>query len=115
MAEGGCQEVVLEAEVTNGGALRLYEKLGFLRAKRLRRYYLSGSDAFRLKLQLPLSTEARAAAAAAAELEAALQLQQLGVWGETAGTGMGQQQQLLELGGDEPPPPQQQNQQASDL
>eukprot|EP00884_Botryococcus_braunii_P015734 jgi/Botrbrau1/2844/Bobra.0125s0049.1 len=48
-------EVVLEAEVTNKGALRLYENLGFLRDKRLSRYYLNGADAFRLKLLLPLS------------------------------------------------------------
>ena len=34
---GGADEVVLEAEVTNGGALALYEGLGFLRDKRLLR------------------------------------------------------------------------------
>lgn len=48
-----CEEVALEAEVTNDGALRLYEKLGFIRDKRLHRYYLHGADAFRLKLLLP--------------------------------------------------------------
>lgn len=37
MAAGGCEEVALEAEVTNGGALRLYQKLGFVRDKRLHR------------------------------------------------------------------------------
>ena len=37
MAADGCQEVSLEAEVGNAGALRLYERLGFLRDKRLRR------------------------------------------------------------------------------
>eukprot|EP00123_Amoebidium_parasiticum_P022216 comp82459_c0_seq1/m.48412 comp82459_c0_seq1/g.48412 ORF comp82459_c0_seq1/g.48412 comp82459_c0_seq1/m.48412 type:complete len:210 (-) comp82459_c0_seq1:163-792(-) len=47
-----CDEVVLEAEVSNLGALRLYENLGFVRAKRLFRYYLNGVDAFRLKLWL---------------------------------------------------------------
>ena len=47
-----CDEVVLEAEVTNTPALRLYESLGFLRDKRLGRYYLLGSDAFRLKLSI---------------------------------------------------------------
>jgi ribosomal protein S18 acetylase RimI-like enzyme len=31
-------------------ALRLYEQLGFVRDKRLYRYYLNGVDAFRLKL-----------------------------------------------------------------
>jgi peptide alpha-N-acetyltransferase len=45
-----CDEVVLETEVTNGGALRLYERLGFVREERLLRYYLNGVDAFRLKL-----------------------------------------------------------------
>lgn len=44
-----CDEVVLETEVSNTPALRLYESLGFLRDKRLGRYYLLGSDAFRLK------------------------------------------------------------------
>lgn len=43
-------QVTLEAEVTNKGALALYGRLGFIRAKRLYRYYLNGVDAFRLKL-----------------------------------------------------------------
>ena len=54
-----CQ-VVLEAEDTNTAALHLYEKLGFVRDKRLHKYYLAGSDAFRLKLWLreaPLSCQ----------------------------------------------------------
>jgi len=37
MVAGGCEEVALEAEVTNSGALRLYQKLGFIRDKRLHR------------------------------------------------------------------------------
>lgn len=37
LIEHGCEEVVLEAEVTNVGALRLYERLGFIRDKRLKR------------------------------------------------------------------------------
>ncbi|CAE7906382.1 MAK3 [Symbiodinium sp. KB8] len=45
-----CDEVVLEAETTNASALRMYQRLGFLRTKRLPKYYMSGSDAFRLKL-----------------------------------------------------------------
>lgn len=45
-----CDEIVLETEMTNTAALRLYEKLGFLRDKRLPRYYMSGSDAFRMKV-----------------------------------------------------------------
>lgn len=52
MAEKECEEVSLEAEVTNKGALRLYENLGFIRASRLEKYYLNGSDAFRLRLRL---------------------------------------------------------------
>lgn len=45
-------EVVLETEITNKGALALYENLGFLRDKRLHKYYLNGGDAFRLILPL---------------------------------------------------------------
>ena len=45
-------QVVLETEVTNKGALGLYENLGFVRDKRLFRYYLNGVDALRLKLWL---------------------------------------------------------------
>ena len=68
MAAKGADLVVLEAEVTNNGALALYEKLNFVRSiflsffefngtdslrdKRLSRYYLNGNDAFRLKLFL---------------------------------------------------------------
>lgn len=52
MIEKNCHEVTLEAEVTNAGALRLYENLGFIRDKRLEKYYLNGNDAFRLKLRL---------------------------------------------------------------
>ena len=43
-------QIVLETERTNVGALSLYQNLGFLRDKRLHRYYLNGVDAFRLKL-----------------------------------------------------------------
>ena len=42
----------MEAELKNTGAIRLYENLGFLRDKRLHRYYMNGSDAYRLKLWL---------------------------------------------------------------
>lgn len=57
MNKGQCEEVVLEAEVTNSGALALYQNLGFIRDKRLHRYYLNGVDAFRLKLLLPLTQQ----------------------------------------------------------
>ncbi|RYR04731.1 hypothetical protein Ahy_B06g084513 [Arachis hypogaea] len=42
MMESGCEEVTLESEVTNKGALALYGRLGFIRAKRLFHYYLNG-------------------------------------------------------------------------
>lgn len=48
----GCDEVVLETEVSNTASLRLYHDLGFVRDKRLFRYYLNGGDAYRLKLWL---------------------------------------------------------------
>ena len=38
MISRNCEEVMLEAEVTNAGALRLYANLGFIRDKRLQRY-----------------------------------------------------------------------------
>ena len=57
MAAAGAEEAALEAEATNAAALRLYEGLGFLRDKRLARYYLNGADAFRLKLRLPRREE----------------------------------------------------------
>ena len=50
MVDGNADEVVLETEITNEPALRLYENLGFVRDKRLFRYYLNGVDALRLKL-----------------------------------------------------------------
>ncbi|KAL0720849.1 hypothetical protein Bca4012_035448 [Brassica carinata] len=53
MMESGCEEVTLEAEVSNKGALALYGRLGFIKAKRLHHYYLNGMDAFRLKLLFP--------------------------------------------------------------
>lgn len=45
-------QVVLETEVTNAASLRLYQRVGFLRTKRLHRYYLNGNTAFRLALYL---------------------------------------------------------------
>lgn len=45
MKERGAEEVVLETEVTNKSALRLYEKRGFVREKRLYRFYLNGTYA----------------------------------------------------------------------
>ncbi|KZV83474.1 acyl-CoA N-acyltransferase [Exidia glandulosa HHB12029] len=48
----GATEVVLETEFDNNAALGLYEALGFIREKRLYRFYLNGKDAFRLVLAL---------------------------------------------------------------
>ena len=52
MIADDADEVVLETEITNKSALRLYEALGFVKDKRLFRYYLNGVDASRLKLWL---------------------------------------------------------------
>ena len=52
MLQKGCEEVMLETEISNSGAIRLYENLGFVRDERLIKYYLNGGDAFRLKLWL---------------------------------------------------------------
>ncbi|QKX56187.1 uncharacterized protein TRUGW13939_03287 [Talaromyces rugulosus] len=52
MIELNADEVALETEVTNTAAMKLYERLGFLRSKRLHRYYLNGNSAYRLVLYL---------------------------------------------------------------
>jgi peptide alpha-N-acetyltransferase len=56
----GAEEIVLETEEDNIASLKLYEKLGFLRTKHLKRYYLNGNSAYRLMLLVsppPGSTE----------------------------------------------------------
>jgi N-alpha-acetyltransferase 30 len=53
MIANQADEVVLETEITNQPALKLYENLGFVRDKRLFHYYLNGVDALRLKVRLP--------------------------------------------------------------
>ncbi|CDW74088.1 n-acetyltransferase mak3 [Stylonychia lemnae] len=50
MKEDGADEIILETEITNLSALRLYESFGFIRDKRLLSYYLNGNDAYKLKL-----------------------------------------------------------------
>lgn len=52
MITRGADEVVLETEVSNTAAMKLYERLGFLRSKKLHRYYLNGNTAYRLVLLL---------------------------------------------------------------
>ncbi|CAO1627841.1 unnamed protein product [Parajaminaea phylloscopi] len=49
----GAGEVVLETEIDNKASLALYERLGFMREKRLHSFYLNGKDCFRLVLPLP--------------------------------------------------------------
>jgi N-alpha-acetyltransferase 30 len=44
--------VVLETELSNTAALKLYTRLGFCKESRLRAYYLNGANAYRLKLWL---------------------------------------------------------------
>ncbi|KAL0482844.1 N-alpha-acetyltransferase [Acrasis kona] len=48
----GCDEAVLETEEINTAALKLYENLGFVRDKKLHKYYLNQGSAYRLKLYL---------------------------------------------------------------
>jgi peptide alpha-N-acetyltransferase len=45
-------QIALETEIDNIPSLRIYENLGFIRTKRLHRYYLNGNTAFRLILYL---------------------------------------------------------------
>ncbi|KAK5653566.1 hypothetical protein OQA88_8828 [Cercophora sp. LCS_1] len=52
MTSKNADEIVLETEETNIPAMRLYERLGFLRSKKLHRYYLNGNSAYRLVLLL---------------------------------------------------------------
>ncbi|MCJ1475188.1 N-alpha-acetyltransferase mak3 [Lambiella insularis] len=52
MIQRNADEIALETEVTNTAAMKLYERLGFLRSKRLHRYYLNGNTAFRFLLYI---------------------------------------------------------------
>lgn len=52
MTAENADEIALETEETNTAAMRLYESLGFLRSKKLHRYYLNGNSAYRLLLYL---------------------------------------------------------------
>lgn len=52
MVERDADEIALETEETNTAAMKLYERLGFLKSKKLHRYYLNGSSAYRLLLYL---------------------------------------------------------------
>jgi peptide alpha-N-acetyltransferase len=61
MVERNADEVVLETEETNVPAMKLYERLGFTRSKKLHRYYLNGNSAYRLVLHLKRVEEMNAA------------------------------------------------------
>ncbi|GFH60036.1 N-alpha-acetyltransferase 30 [Chaetoceros tenuissimus] len=53
MEHMGCSSIMLETEVTNKAAMKLYEdRLGFMREEFLVRYYLNNNDAYRLRLWL---------------------------------------------------------------
>ncbi|KAM3413842.1 hypothetical protein BST61_g10520 [Cercospora zeina] len=52
MTEENADEIVLETETDNLPSLKIYENLGFIRSKRLHRYYLNGNTAYRLILYL---------------------------------------------------------------
>lgn len=52
MVAKGVEEVVLETETDNVAALSFYRKLGFIKEKKLYRFYLNAKDAFRLVLPL---------------------------------------------------------------
>ena len=45
-------KICLETETTNQAAMSLYENMGFVRYKRLHRYYLNAGDAFRFILPI---------------------------------------------------------------
>ncbi|WRT63246.1 uncharacterized protein IL334_000149 [Kwoniella shivajii] len=59
MAQRGANEVVLETEFDNAPSLSLYDRLGFLREKRLHRFYSNHKDAFRLILPIETDPPAR--------------------------------------------------------
>ncbi|KAI5451743.1 N-alpha-acetyltransferase 30 [Naganishia albida] len=48
MIARGADEIVLETETDNAASLSLYGSMGFIRDRRLYRFYLNGKDAFRL-------------------------------------------------------------------
>jgi len=52
MISKGADEICLETETTNQAAMSLYENMGFLRYKRLHRYYLNAGDAIRFILPI---------------------------------------------------------------
>ena len=55
--EGRVDKIVLETECINKAALGFYIKLGFFKTRKMSNYYLSGNDAYRLKLYLRKKVE----------------------------------------------------------
>lgn len=45
-------KIVLETECVNVAATKFYLKLGFFKTRCMKNYYMSGTDAFRLKLYI---------------------------------------------------------------
>lgn len=66
-----CDEITLETEVINKKALKLYENFGFIRIKRLFRYYMNRHDAYRLVL--PVTEKATVCSSQLPELENAVE------------------------------------------
>lgn len=62
-----CDEITLETEVINKKALKLYENFGFIRIKRLFRYYMNRHDAYRLVL--PVTEKSTVCSSQLPELE----------------------------------------------
>jgi ribosomal-protein-alanine N-acetyltransferase len=53
------ESIYLEVRVSNSVAIRLYEKFGFVKARRIRGYYMDGEDAYVMVLRLkPLPVDA---------------------------------------------------------
>ena len=46
MKNRGCQEVYLEVRVTNEEAIKVYEKLNFVKVRKIEYYYSDGEDAY---------------------------------------------------------------------
>jgi len=60
MKTQGAKEIVLETEFDNSVALAFYASMGFMREKRLFRFYMNGKDAFRLVLPIDDDDDDRA-------------------------------------------------------
>ena len=55
--DGRVDKIVLETECINKAALSFYIRLGFFKTRKMSNYYLSGNDAYRLKLYLHKKAE----------------------------------------------------------